>query len=205
MADTIRSNSHQSGVTLPELLVVLVVIAVLAGFALMQRGAADVQFTRQNAARELKTAFERARFDSVKRRADGVTVPFATVNIEATRMTLTTDVDQNGVMDASDSLVTNFPPNISVAPRSGLSLPLLVSFDRRGEPDVVNPHFVVCNGTCDFTNDTVANANIVYVTSTGTVNMLPGGSTPDTFPTPQIQTVPGGTSIRTETYVSPTP
>jgi prepilin-type N-terminal cleavage/methylation domain-containing protein len=199
-----QPNSHHSGVTITELLVVIVVISVLAGFALMQQGPASEQLTRQNVARDLKTAFERARFDSVKRRADGA-VPFATVQIESTQITLTTDANQDGdVDDASDSAVTQFPPNITLAPRTGLSLPLTVSFNRRGEPDVVDPVFVICNGSCTFDNDTVSNANIVYVTSTGTVNMLPGGSEVAVFAAPTIQTVPGGTSIRTETYVSPT-
>ncbi len=205
MSNSIRSNSHDSGVTVVELLVVVVVISVMAGFAIMQRGSANKQLTRQNIARELKTAFERARFDSVKRRADGVAVPFATVYIESTRITLTTDVNQDGDMDASDSQVIQFPPNITLAPRTGLSLPLIVAFDRRGEPDVVDATFFICNGTCDFNNDTVANANIIHITSTGTVNMLPGGSDVATFAPPTVQTVPGGTSIRTETYVSPTP
>jgi prepilin-type N-terminal cleavage/methylation domain-containing protein len=203
MAEYFQSNSHQSGVSLVELLVVIVVISIIAAFALMQRGSTDAQLTRQNAARELKTAFERARFDSVKRRADG-TVPYATVLVEAAQITLTTDVNQDGDMDGTDLLVTRFPPNITVTPRSG-SLPITVSFDRRGEPDIADPTFVVCNGTCNFDNDTAANANVIHVTPTGTVSMLPGGSNPAAFPTPAVQTVPGGTSIRIDTYVSPTP
>ena len=200
-----RKAPDQLGVTVVELLVVIIVIGVIAGFALMQVGGSSEQFKRQNMARELKTAFERARFDSVKRRAGEGTVPAATVNIDSTRFTLTTDVNQDGVMDASDSMVMEFPPNITVVPRAGLSLPLMVSFDRRGEPDVDNPSFVFCNGTCDFDSDTAANATIIHLSSTGTVNMLAGGSTVPTFPTPQVQTIPGGTSIRTDVHVSPTP
>ena len=205
MAHTFHSSSHQSGVSLIEVLVVIVIIAVLTGFAVMQQSSASSSFRRQNAARELKTAFERARFDSVKRRADGASVPFANVYVEATQVRLTTDANQNGLIDGSDSTVTQLPANITIAPRTGLSLPLTVSFNRRGEPDIADPSFVVCNGTCDFSNDTPSNANIVYITATGTVNMLPGGSNVTAFATPQVQTVPGGTSIRTETYVSPTP
>ena len=68
--DRISFNSKsQAGVTIVELLVVCVIIAIIAGFALMQRGGANEQFQRQNVARELKFALERARFDSVKRRA----------------------------------------------------------------------------------------------------------------------------------------
>ena len=64
-------RSGQAGISLVELLVVIVIIAIVASVALMRRGSANEQFQRQNASRELKTAFERARFDSVKRRADG--------------------------------------------------------------------------------------------------------------------------------------
>src|SRR4051812_47613630 len=93
----------QSGVTFIELMVVIVIIAIVAAIALMQRGSADEQFKRQNVARNLKTAFERARFDSVKRRADSSSipaVPLAAVQIEATRFTLATDANQDGVIDA---------------------------------------------------------------------------------------------------------
>ena len=203
MGDLLQNDSRQSGVTLIELLVVIVIIAVIAGFALVQSGGANEKLTRQNVARDLKTAFERARFDSVKRHADG-TVPFATVRVEVTRVTLTTDVNQDGVMDSSDSLVTQLPSGITLAPGTGLTLPLTVSFNRRGEPDVADPTFVVCNGSCDIDSDTASNANIIHVTSTGTVSMLPGGSTITTFAAPPVQTVPGGTSIRSEIYIAPT-
>jgi len=93
-----RHNYHgQSGVTLPELLMVMVIIAVVAGLALMQFGTARDQFRRQNLAQQLKQAFERARFDSVKRRADGVT-PYAKVVVNTGSFTLTTDKNGNGVM-----------------------------------------------------------------------------------------------------------
>lgn len=199
-------RSGQSGVTLVELLVVIVIIAVVASLALMQRGSANEQFQRQNASRELKTAFERARFDSVKRRADG-TSPYSYVVLQADQFTLYTDVNEDGdVADAGDAVTTTFPPNISATPRAGLSLPLTVSFNRRGEPNIVDATVVVCNGTCDLDTDTPANANIVHVTATGTVNMLAGGSTVANFAAPTVQSVPGDTSVRSETYIpAPTP
>lgn len=205
MMDSIQSNSHQSGVTVVELLIVVILIAIIAGFALMQRGSANAQLARQNVARDLKTAFERARFDSVKRRADGANVDFATVQVQAAQFTLTTDANQDGdIDDPSDSVVTPVPPNIEIAAGPGLALPLTISFNRRGEPDVADPVFIVCNGDCNYNND-VAGANIIHVTSTGTVNFLPGGSNITPFPTPPVQTIPGGTGIRSEIYVSPTP
>ena len=193
----------QNGLSLVELLVVITIIAVVAGLAMMQRGNANEQFQRQNAARELKTAFERARFDSVKRRGDG-TVPFAQVSITTTGFTLVTDVNQDGdVTDTGDSVTTPFPPNITVTTRTGLSLPLTVSFNRRGEPDVADLQLLVCNGTCGSGTGTSDAANVLLVTATGTVEMLPGGSTIAPYPTPVVTVVPGGTSIRSETYIAP--
>lgn len=200
-------RSGQAGISLVELLVVITIIAVVASLALMQRGSANEQFQRQNASRELKTAFERARFDSVKRRADGVGVPLAYVIVQATQFTLVTDVNQDGdLLDANDAVTSPFAPNINLTPRSGLNLPLTVSFNRRGEPDVTDLRMVVCNGTCDFDSDTASNANVLHVTATGTVEMMPGGANVSAFPTPAVTSVPGSTSIRSETYIAvPTP
>ena len=183
------TTQGQDGTTLVEALVVIVIISVVAAFAIMNRGSADEQFKRQNVARELKVAFERARFDSVKRRAEGANQ--AHVVVDAGTFTLVTDVNQDGdTLDAVDSLTTNFAgQNISIS-SDGTSLPVTVTFDKRGETTYTDdPVFLVCNGSCTFSNDTSANANIVLVTPTGTVNLLPGGSALPTFGVPTITNV----------------
>jgi prepilin-type N-terminal cleavage/methylation domain-containing protein len=202
--------NSESGVTLVELMVVVLIIAIIISIAAFSPGSANEQLKRQNAARELKVAFERARFDSVKRRADATgnpAVPHAFVRIDtATQFTLVTDANQDGdLIDAGDSVATTFPANISLAPRTGLTLPVTVSFNRRGEPSLSDPSFVVCNGTCTFADDTASIASIVHVTATGTVNLLPGGSAVPSFAVPSITTVDGNTSIRSEIFISPTP
>ena len=196
------TTQGQDGTTLVEVLVVVVIISIVAAFAIMNRGSANEQFKRQNVARELKVAFERARFDSVKRRAEGANQ--AHVVVDAGTYTLVTDVNQDGdTLDPVDSLTTNFAgQNISIS-SDGTSLPVTVTFDKRGETTYTDdPVFLVCNGSCTFSNDTSANANIVLVTPTGTVNLLPGGSTPPTFAAPNVSNVPGNTSIRSETTIN---
>lgn len=203
--------TSQAGFSLVELLVVTLVIAIVASLALLQRGSANQQFQRQNASRELKTALERARFDSVKRRADpggSPAVPASYVVVEVvsgvTQLTLYTDNNQDGdVSDAGDAVVTPFASGITVTPRSGLSLPLTISFNRRGEPSVSNANMLVCNVSCDFNNDTPATADIVLVTATGTVNILPGGSAIPTFAAPAVTSIGTGTAIRSEAYIAP--
>ena len=199
----------QRGVTLTELLIVIIIIGVVCTFALMNRGSANEQFQRQNIARELKVAFERARFDSVKRRADG-TVPQANVVINATSFKLVTDANMDGdLADANDSVTTDFGgQNIIISNFSGNSVaaitsPLTVTFNQRGEPSVVgggSPTYLVCNTDCSSRGDD--DTNIVLVTPTGTVNMLPGGDTPPTFAAPGVSTVPTSTAIRSETIVN---
>jgi Tfp pilus assembly protein FimT len=50
-------------------MVVILVLAIVSTIAIMNMGSSKIQLERQTVARELKVAFERARFDSVKRRA----------------------------------------------------------------------------------------------------------------------------------------
>ena len=197
MRNTHESNSHQSGVTVVELLVVIVIIAVLAAFALMQRGAANEQLTRQNAAQQLKTAFERARFDSVKRRAVA-SDELARVTVTPTSFTLRTySNDVNGVSVALDQ-ATTLPPGIVIAHFSNLVTLTSqdVTFDMRGEtPASPLPQFLVCNFSCGSADNT--NSNIVIVTATGTVNLLAGGSTLPTFGVPTV------TNVNTSTGINP--
>src|SRR5688572_33143247 len=119
---------RQDGTTVVEVLVVVIIIAVIAAFAIMQKGSANEQFQRQGLARELKVAFERARFDSVKRRADTSSIQ-AKVVVNAMSFTLTTDRNQDGVLDTSDDQASNISGlNIVIAGDGGITLPVTVSF-----------------------------------------------------------------------------
>ncbi len=187
-----------AGWTLVELMVVTVVITIVASLAFMQRGTTNEQFQRQNAARELKVAFERARFDSVKRRA---TAPVgfepdlrAYVIVTSNSFTLRTDNNQNGVLDAADDLTYTFPAGV-IAEGYGFSLggSFQVFFNQRGESSVAsdNPQFMICNVACPSPPGAPAVSNTVLVTPTGTVNLLGGGVSIPTFLNPTGQTTVG--------------
>jgi len=178
---------RQSGVTLTELLIVIVIIAIVSTFALMNRGSANAQFQRQNIARELKVALEQARFDSVKRRT-GCTANQAKVVVNSTSFVLWTDTDVDGIPEASESVTNAFSgQNIVVADSAGATLTSAntIYFNQRGETVDLNgasiaPTFLVCNGgSCPnpLTNDRVSR---IYVSPTGTVNML-GAAAPPTL------------------------
>ncbi len=194
MSNSIRSNSHESGVTVVELLVVVVVISVMAGFAIMQRGSANKQLTRQNVAQQLKSTFERARFDSVKRRAIG-SAQEAKVTVTPTSYTLRTyNNDVNGLPVAVDS-VTTLPAGIVIGLYDGTALTSLeVTFNMRGEtPTSPLPQFFICNANCSSPNN--SKANLLIVTPTGTVNLLSGSSTLPTFGLPAVTNVNSNTGI----------
>ena len=188
-----RRYSHsndQSGVTLIELLVVIVIIVIVCAIALMQRGSADAQFKRQNVARELKVAFERARFDSVKRRAQSSPEARAKVDLTANSYALTTyTVDSAGVATANTQTTDTSGQNILIEGNTPVTLPYTVYYNQRGEAvDVsgnsISPSFYVCNATCS--SPSTSTANLLIVTPTGTVNLLSGGSSAPNFNAPTI-------------------
>ena len=191
-----RSND-QSGVTLVELLVVIVIIAVVATLALMQRGTANAQLQRQNIATELKTAFERARFNSVTRRADSSS-SWATVTVNNWSFVLNTFEDQGGTSTATPVTTDFTSQNIVIAGYESQSVPYTIYFNRHGEPvdssgNSVSPVFLVCNSTCNVPTDSTA--NLILVTPTGTVNLLGGSETPPTFSAPGVSNIPTTTGV----------
>jgi prepilin-type N-terminal cleavage/methylation domain-containing protein len=179
----------QDGVTVVELLVVVLIISVVAALAIMNRGSANEQFQRQNVAHELKIAFERARFDSVKRRADTTSIR-AKVVVDTTSFTLATDRDLDGTITTADnSQYSTGAQNTVITGQGATSVPLTIYFDQRGETvnsdgTPMTASFYVCQASCASPSD--ANANIVLITPTGTVNLLPGGATPQTFNAPTV-------------------
>lgn len=198
-----KTFRDQDGVSLIETLVVIIIISIVVAIALMQRGSANDQFKRQNVARELKVAFERGRFDSVKRRAD-TSGTQAKVVVTATSYTLTIFVDVSGSMTANVSSTDTSAQNIVIGAYGGSTLPLTVYYNQRGEPvdstgASISPKFLVCNVNCS--SPTVDNSNIVLVTPTGTVNLLAGGSAIPTFAAPAITNVPGTNSINNTVIV----
>jgi prepilin-type N-terminal cleavage/methylation domain-containing protein len=200
MEQEFKQPNSQSGVTLVELLVVIVIIAIVAGIALMQRGSADAQFKRKNVARELKVAFERARFDSVKRRAQITPTDVrATVQVTASSYTLTTyTVDSAGASTPSSQTTDASGQNVLIAGNGSVTLPYTIYSNQRGEAvdsagTSISPSFLVCNATCG--SPSTSTANLVIVTPTGTVNLLSGDASVPTFNAPPVTSVPVSTGI----------
>jgi len=198
MGDLLQNDSRQSGVSLTEMLVVIVIIACIAGFALMKRSPADVRLKRQNVAQELKATLERARFDSVKRRAASNAA--AKVTITPTTFTLrtyTTDVNGN---NTPHDKTTTVPNGIAIAIRNGTLTSTEVPFNMRGEtPQTPAPQFYICNVDCSSPTDSTA--NFLIVTPTGTVNLLSGSAQLPVFGVPGIQPIPVASAVNPDTVL----
>jgi len=126
---TQKTLSNAAGVTVLELLIVMMMIAVMSGFALMQIVGARQVMIRANAAQEFVGYLEKARRDSVRRRPVPTTAEMAQVSIvNATYYSVTIDADGNGALDAPK--VISLPVNTDL--QFNGSFPRTIYFDWRG-------------------------------------------------------------------------
>ena len=179
-------KNTQRGASLMELLIVLVIAAVLATFAVSQFGGSTDNLERQNLAREFKADLERARFDSIKRRAYTCSdMSRVTIN-DATSFSVTTDLTQDGTLESGETRNVNFAnrSNVTIV-GNGITLPATIRFDEQGHAllsDCVStpppnvPLFYFCNGTCTPATANAQNSNVIFISATGTVAMFTGGT-----------------------------
>ena len=189
----------QSGKSVMELLIVLTVIIILVTIAVAQFGNAGVNLDRQNIAREFKVSLERARFDSVKRRATDCENMSRVTITSASSFSLLMDVNQNGTIEtASESRVVDFEDRSDVRiVGEDTAFPVTIRFDRRGNVSSgpcdapVNdvPEVVFCNSPCSMATANASNSNIIFVSPTGTASMMTGGTSVPTFSDPVVSNV----------------
>jgi type II secretory pathway pseudopilin PulG len=194
---------NESGVTLVEVLIVVVIIMVVSLVPLLSIQSSKTVFERQNFARELKSALERARFDSVKRRASDPGIQSRVIirenGFEVVTFAKPTDASESstamGEVVSSKNLEEQGVVLSHPSSDIGTAFPVTISFNERGEAIAVDaggnivasPAVVICAGTCSSFNR--SNSNILAVSRTGTVNLLPGDEVISTFTAPQTTTV----------------
>jgi Tfp pilus assembly protein FimT len=126
---TKKNLRNDAGVTVLELLIVIMMIAVISGFALMQIVRARQVMIRANAAQEFVGYMEKARLDSVRRRPSPTSAEMAQVSIvNATYYSVTIDADGNGTLDAPK--VIRLPVNTDLQFTG--TFPRTIYFDWRG-------------------------------------------------------------------------
>ena len=196
-----KKFQSQSGISIMELIIVLTIIAILSAIAISQFGTAKTDFQRQNIAREFKIYLERARFDSVKRRAANAADMSRVVLNSASSFTAIVDSNQNGTIlnsngtfEAGDMRVVDFTErsNTQIVLSDTLNYPITIRFDQRGQitstdgsNNAVDPLFTICSsGSCDGTSQTAQNSTVISVSETGTVAVLEPETNPTPLPTP---------------------
>jgi prepilin-type N-terminal cleavage/methylation domain-containing protein len=193
----ILTPSPQSGFSLIELLIVLVMIGILTTLSLMQLGESRVDFQRQRISREFKSYLERARFDSVKRRAqnpDGERCtnspePPATVEVWQSKFKVSLDFDGDGTLLPSETREVNFADRTDaiIKVSDSLAYPITIRFDCRGlvaardkNAAEVEPLFTICSDCSNSSPDITR----ISISSSGTVAELRQGQDPQALPTP---------------------
>jgi prepilin-type N-terminal cleavage/methylation domain-containing protein len=202
-------SSRERGYSVVEVLIVLVVAGILVTLAIAQFGNSSENMERQNIAREFKVNLERARFDSVKRRAS-VCSDMSSVTIEsATAFSASTDLNQNGRLDLpAETRTVDFGGRSDVSiVGNGITLPITIRFDERGRaflrsdcdpsstPTASVPLLYFCNGVCTSSTTNAQNANAIYISPTGTVAMMTGDSTIPSFSEPGVSNINATNSI----------
>lgn len=185
---------QESGFTVIEILIVLAIIGILVTFALINFDRSQTVLRRQNIALELKTYLERAKFDSVKRRATAPNLSEVTIN-SATSYTVRTDLDQNGTLEPGETRTLNFAQG---SPAQFISsFPTTIAFDHRGYVQVDGnsvgtvTKLTLCSKNCTATGaeDNADTSTFVAVSPTGTVFTAPGGTALVNPSNPTIGTV----------------
>ncbi len=202
-----KRTKLQSGFSIVELLIVLTVIVILSTLAVLQFRSSKTDFERQNITHEFKVYLERARFDSVKRRAVNVNEMSRIVLNSSSSFTASLDFDGNGILDsnndgtpdASDTRQVDFTQRSStqILVSDTLNYPVTVRFDQRGHITAkdsggsdVDPVFTICSKNCTETTQNNSDLSVISVSTSGTVAILRGGQDPSALPTPVISTTP---------------
>src|SRR6266496_1838647 len=101
---TQKIQRNAAGFSVFELLIVVAMISVLAGFALLQITRARQVMTRANAARQLSAYLEKARIDSVRRRPTTNAQMAQVALLDATSYSVSIDVNGDGTLDGPQTI-----------------------------------------------------------------------------------------------------
>ena len=181
----------QPGFSILELLMVIVVIVILATIGIVMFRGATTDFERQRIVREFKVYLERARFDSVKRRATTEAQMSKVVLNGPFSFTARLDFNNDGVLSPEEERLVDFTSRSStrIVVSDTLNYPVKILFDRRGHVTTtdstsspVDPIFTICSNCSSATPDTT----VLSLSTTGTVAIIRNGVLPSAMPTPSL-------------------
>jgi len=207
-----KRTKLQSGFSIVELLIVLAMVGILTTLAIMQFRSSKTDFERQNITHEFKVYLERARFDSVKRRAVDAAQMSRIVLNSSSSFTAALDFDGNGVLDSdgngipdpSDVRQVDFTQRsqTQILVTDTLNYPVTIRFDQRGHVtstdsagNDVDPVFTICSKNCTGPTQNNSDLSVLSLSTSGTVAILRGGQDPEALPTPSITNLNANTTL----------
>ena len=185
----------QRGFSIIEVVIVLAVTGILMTIAVITFGGAKVDLQRQSIAREFKNYLERARFDSVKRRAAAADDQASIVLTSSRSFTAHLDFDEDRVLRANEARIVDFTQRAQTqifVSDVGLNYPVTISFDQRGHATAIDSlggavspiTFTICSSSnC---SPTSPDRTVISLSPSGTVAILRNGQSPTVNPTPSI-------------------
>lgn len=190
---------RQEGFSVTEMIIVLVVLAIVTTFAIMQLGRSKVDLQRQQIAREFKVYLERARFDSVKRRAANSADMSKIVLNSSSSFTAIIDFNESGKIDSTDVRQVDFSQRSSakILVSDVFNYPVTISFNQRGHITVldglnneINPVFTICSNNCSDISTNNNELSVISVSTTGTIAILKNVLDVTALPTPVVTSSP---------------
>ena len=179
----------QGGFSVIELLIVLVVIGILCSIAVLRLGGASVDLQRQRITREFKNNLERARFDSVKRRA-ATNAQMATITLNsATSFTAAMDYNEDGTLSPAETRSVDFTlgTGTEIVVTDTLNYPVTIRFNQRGQATAIDgggnpvaPVFRICS------NCSAASPDVSYLSISASGTVADTRTAPSALPTPVI-------------------
>ena len=124
-------GSGERGVSIVELLIVVLMISIVTAFAVMRIGGAQRAMRLTNSARELAAWLEKARLDSLRRHPMS-TAEMASVQIaSANSYSVTIDQNGDGTLDPPRTITI---PATHGATFAGIAIPTTIYYNWRGRP-----------------------------------------------------------------------
>jgi prepilin-type N-terminal cleavage/methylation domain-containing protein len=193
-----KKLNSQLGFSLIEVLIVLTLLMVLTTAAIVVFSNSKTDLERQRITREFKSYIERARFDSVKRRAADINDMSRITLNSPSSFTVALDLNGNGKLDAAETRKVDFTERskTQIIVSNTLNYPITILFNQRGHIIAkdslgtdINPVFTICSKNCTATSQNNEDLTVLSISKTGTVAVLKGGQSPTALPTPSISNV----------------
>jgi prepilin-type N-terminal cleavage/methylation domain-containing protein len=193
-----EQTKNQKGFSIVELLIVTVVVLTLSTTALFTIRRAHIDFQRQNLAKDFKTLLDRARYDSIKRRAVNFNDRAKVIINNKRSMSLISDMNQDGTLvPANEIKVLNFAgTDTGKFMVANTNFPYTITYDQNGYVTTIDSTgtavalaFTICNYNCSDAvgaNINAQDTSVINISATGTSTILRGTETLATTNNPTV-------------------